>query len=97
MLEQVYADVIQEPVDDQDPKSRTTKKRKINATITSSHASTPDGDDEDDMYYGAVSQAKGKKAKGGTGYAGDGKEDVSFFNLHMPQCLLSSIVDIWSN
>jgi hypothetical protein len=74
MLEQVYADVLQEPADDQD-KARTTKKRKMNV-ITAGHSSTPD--DEDDMYWGAMGQGKGKKAKGGTGYAGDVKEDVSY-------------------
>jgi len=76
MLEQVYTDVLQEPTDDQD-KARTTKKRKMDVATSASHPSTP-GDDDDDMYWGAMSHGKGKKAKGGTGYAGDVKEDVSF-------------------
>ena len=32
-------------------------------------------DDDDDAYY--MSLPVGKKARGGTGYAGDGREDVS--------------------
>ena len=75
MLEQVYADVLQEPADDQD-KARTTKKRKMDVTTLPSQPSTP-GDDEEDMYWGAMGHGKGKRAKGGTGYAGDVKEDVS--------------------
>lgn len=73
MLEQVYADVVHEPSDNQDAKARATKKRKMDIP---NHVSPPDGDD-DDMYYGALGHGKGKKAKGGTGYAGDGREDVS--------------------
>jgi hypothetical protein len=76
MLEQVYADVLQEPTDDRD-KARTTKKRKMDVATSTSHPSSP-GDDEDDMYWVAMGHGKGKKAKGGTGYAGDVKEDVSF-------------------
>lgn len=79
MLEQVYADIIQEHTDAEDCNlnARTTKRRKINVSAMPSHASTPDGDDEDDLYYGIIVHGKGKKAKGGTGYAGDVKEDVS--------------------
>lgn len=76
MLEQVYADIIEEHADDERSNARTTKRRKMDVLVTAIHASTPDGDDDDDVYYGAV-HVKGKKAKGGTGYAGDGKEDVS--------------------
>jgi hypothetical protein len=75
MLEQVYADVLREPAEDQD-KTRTTKKRKMDTATSPSQPSTA-GDDEDDMYWGAMGHSKGKKAKGGTGYAGDVKEDVS--------------------
>lgn len=77
MLEQVYADVLQESVDDQD-KARTTKKRKMDVATSASHPSIS-GDDDDDMYWAAMGHGKGKKAKGGTGYAGDVKEDVRFW------------------
>lgn len=77
MLEQVYADIIEEHPDDEDGNARTTKRRKMDVSAIVNHASTPDGDDDDDVYYSAIAQGKGKKAKGGTGYAGDGREDVS--------------------
>lgn len=73
MLESVYADVLHDSPDSQDIKARATKKRKVDAT---SHASTPDGEDDDTYYGTSIIHGKGKKAKGGTGYAGDLREDV---------------------
>ena len=75
LLEHVYADVIQEAVDDSESTVRTNKRKK---TDKESHASPLDADEEDDVYYGSVNFPKGKKAKGGTGYAGNVKEDVGF-------------------
>ena len=89
-LEQVYADVLLEP-EDQD-KARTTKKRKMDVATSASQPATP-GDDDDDMYWGAMGHGKGKKAKGGTGYAGEVKEDVSirpFIRLE-PYSLVSDL------
>jgi hypothetical protein len=42
--------------------------------VTSNSIPTQDNDDDDDVYYANV---QGKKAKGGVGYAGDQREDVS--------------------
>jgi hypothetical protein len=88
MLEQVYANIIQEHTDDGDPNARTIKRRKMDVSVTPSHVSTPDFDDDDDVYYGALGHGKGKKAKGGTGYAGDGKEDVSLIPALMKMSLM---------
>jgi hypothetical protein len=52
------------------PDGSNKKKRKV-ATVN-----IPDDDDEDIIAYGH-GIPKGKKAKGGTGYAGHLKEDVS--------------------
>jgi len=49
---------------------RNSKRRKTNTA-----GRTDSLDDDDDVYYGAV---QGKKQKGGIGYAGDQKEDVSW-------------------
>ena len=62
MLEQVYADIIQEHAGG-DPNARTTKRRKVDALTTPSHAPTPDGDDDDDVYYGALGHGKGMQSK----------------------------------
>ncbi|KAK7049543.1 hypothetical protein VNI00_005574 [Paramarasmius palmivorus] len=58
-----------EQTDGKESKPRNSKRRK-----TDSPAPSADVDDDDDVYYGAV---KGKKQKGGIGYAGDQKEDHS--------------------
>jgi hypothetical protein len=73
MLEQMFSEQSQEPSDVPDHKARNNKRRKMDVTTNS----TPvhDIDDEDDVYYASV---QGKKSKGGVGYAGDQKEDVSF-------------------
>lgn len=95
MLEQVYADVIQEPSEDQEARSRTNKRRKMDVPVATNHSTTPEGDDDDDVYYGPVGIGKGKKAKGGTGYAGDIKEDVSAGPYH--NVTISPVLDFWPN
>jgi hypothetical protein len=70
LIEQMFTEQDTEHKEAKEPQSRTTKRRKINTAARSE--STPD--DDDDMYYGPV---QGKKQKGGIGYAGDQKEDVS--------------------
>jgi hypothetical protein len=74
MLEMMFVEHRQQSADEQSqgaPKAKSSKKRKMDL-----HSSTTNGDDDDDdTYY--MSLPAGKKARGGTGYAGDGREDVS--------------------
>lgn len=76
MLETTFAEQRRQLGDDQShgaSKAKTSKKRKMDVHP---HLSIPIGDDDDDdTYY--MSLPVGKKARGGTGYAGDGREDVS--------------------
>lgn len=76
MLETMFIEQRRQLGDEQSQgasKAKTTKKRKMDLH---SHSSPINGDDEeDDAYY--MSLPVGKKARGGTGYAGDGREDVS--------------------
>ncbi|KAI6164816.1 hypothetical protein EDD17DRAFT_1775170 [Pisolithus thermaeus] len=73
MLEATFAEQRQQLVcnGNQGPqRSKSNKKRKLHVH------STPTGDDEEsDSYYASFSM--GRKAKGGTGYAGDQREDTS--------------------
>lgn len=73
MLEATFAEQRQQLTcnGNQGPqRSKSNKKRKLHAH------STPTGDDEEsDSYYASFSM--GRKAKGGTGYAGDHREDTS--------------------
>lgn len=72
MLEQLFTEQTQENYDKKECSTRTTKRRKTEQN------STPDNDEDDGVYYAGIhSSLQGKKAKGGTGYAGDQKEDVS--------------------
>ncbi|KAG7449236.1 uncharacterized protein BT62DRAFT_964259 [Guyanagaster necrorhizus] len=66
MLEQMFVDQINETTHNKESKPRSSKRRKPNPG--------KDLDDDDDIYYTPVG---GKRAKGGTGYAGDQKEDNS--------------------
>jgi hypothetical protein len=72
MLEQMFSEQSQECTSDQDPKVRNSKRRKIN--VPTSQSSMRDLDDDDEVYYANMA---GKKGKGGIGYAGDQREDVS--------------------
>lgn len=76
MLEQMYYEQVHDSSSSSDTQPRNNKRRKVDSSGTrvSSHSSTP-VDDDDDVYYATL---QGKKAKGGTGYAGDVKEDVRF-------------------
>ncbi|KAK0468344.1 uncharacterized protein EV420DRAFT_1503974 [Desarmillaria tabescens] len=67
MLEQMFVDQISETPHNKESKPRSSKRRKPNPP-------GKDLDDDDDIYYTPVG---GKRAKGGTGYAGDQKEDNS--------------------
>lgn len=74
MLETMFVEQRRQLGDEQSQgasKAKSSKKRKMDL-----HSSATNGDeDEDDTYY--MSLPVGKKARGGTGYAGDGREDVS--------------------
>ncbi len=79
MLEKAFLDDTQEP-GSQKPGDRTSRKRRkpeapIHHPIVLGDPHDED-DDDDDAYYPIVVQ--GKKAKLGTGYAGDAREDVRF-------------------
>jgi hypothetical protein len=69
MLENLFSEQTQEQTQDlleSKDKARSSKRRKTDPT--------PDLDDDDTVYYAGV---QGGKKRGGTGYAGDQKEDVS--------------------
>lgn len=70
MLEQLFSETqeqAQDFLESKDHKVRSSKRRKTD--------STPDLDDDDTVYYASI---QGGKKRGGTGYAGEQKEDVSF-------------------
>lgn len=74
MLEQTFADQVAEaesPESSATNQSTNLKKRK--AETNAAHQLT-DPDDFDDLYYS--NNGKGKKSKGGVGYAGNIREDV---------------------
>ena len=68
MLEQMFIEKNQDATDSKEQMTRNNKRRKTNGF--GSHDT-----DEDNIHH-AYGSAQGKKAKGGTGYAGDQKEDV---------------------
>ncbi|TDL29200.1 hypothetical protein BD410DRAFT_779533 [Rickenella mellea] len=73
MLELLYAEQAKaEPTPDGEEKDKNTKKRKAETPSTPTPTFMHDLEDDDDMYYAV----KGKKAKGGIGYAGNVKEDT---------------------
>ncbi|KAF9009093.1 ubiquitin conjugating enzyme family protein [Cyathus striatus] len=72
MIEQMFVEQNQESMEDKEESSR--KKRRKTTTNTSLR----DLDDDDDMYYASVPGImQAKKTRGGTGYAGNQKEDHS--------------------
>lgn len=71
-LEQMFSEQSQDSNAAQDSKTRNSKRRKTGKLLPK------DDDDDDDNYYN-ISGPGGKRAKGGVGYAGDQKEDVSAF------------------
>lgn len=70
MLEQMFIEQTQEGSRINAQPSKTTKKRKARESVVD------DMDEDEDTHYGS-SIIRGKKPKGGTGYAGASKEDVS--------------------
>ncbi|KAF8558777.1 hypothetical protein OG21DRAFT_1503732 [Imleria badia] len=76
ILETMFAEQRRQLGDEQNQgasKAKSSKKRKMDLLP---HSIVTNGDDdEDDSYY--MSLPVGKKARGGTGYAGDGREDTS--------------------
>ena len=74
MLEQLFNAQDQEQLEASESSIRNSKRRKTDG-------SAYDGDDDDVPYY---ANAIGKKAKGGTGYAGDVTEDVSLSSMPLP-------------
>lgn len=76
MLETMFMEQRRQLGDEQSQgpsKAKSSKKRKMDLHLP---PSVINGDeDEDETYY--MSLPAGKKARGGTGYAGDGREDVS--------------------
>lgn len=77
MLEQLFNEQNHDQFDITDSSIRNNKRRKTDGTVL-------DVDDEDALYYLNV---PGKKAKGGTGYAGDVTEDVSLITNGLFSCL----------
>ena len=76
MVEHLYQDQITNTSGSSDSKGRTSKRRKLEALENSSMPA--DGDDDDDSYLTPPTQGRRLLAyRGGTGYAGDQKEDVS--------------------
>jgi hypothetical protein len=85
MLEQLFSEQNQEIPDNKEHKARMFKRRKTD--------SGPDYEDEDS---GPFSNAHGQKKRGGTGYAGDQKEDVCLKSLvPMPLLKFRRIPDSW--
>lgn len=74
MLENLWIEQSQDTPRATGSVEKNTKKRKVQET-------TDDVDDDEDMYYSATA-GKGKKPKGGIGYAGAVKEDVSAMRSH---------------
>lgn len=74
MLEQMFLEQVRDAGSSSTSRGKpdsNSKKRKAGTTSTPQPI---DVDDDDDVYY---ARAKGKKARGGVGYAGDLREDVS--------------------
>jgi hypothetical protein len=91
MLEQLHSEQTQGvPKSASLPNDKTNKKRKVPDIATSE-----DMDEDEDAYYNTVA-SRGKKAKGGTGYAGSTKEDVSstrwLFDVFYSTCLSSRLL-----
>ncbi|KAL0949942.1 hypothetical protein HGRIS_009968 [Hohenbuehelia grisea] len=72
MLEQVYFEQTQEPSSSSDSQPRNSKRRKMD-TILKVTKLLSTNDDDDDVYYAGSN----KKGKGGIGYAGEVREDMS--------------------
>jgi len=72
MLEQAFSNQSHELVDDHASRAKNNKRRRMDVVLTQKQSH--DFDDDENVYYLST---PGKKAKGGIGYAGDQREDVS--------------------
>lgn len=71
MLEQLFVEQSQDTMKSSTPLGdKNSKKRKVQDFVPADEM-----DEDEDMYYSSAA-ARGKKAKGGIGYAGAAKEDV---------------------
>ena len=77
MLEQLFVEQSQDSMKVPLLSDKNNKKRKVQDVVP-----VDEMDEDEDMYYSSAA-ARGKKAKGGTGYAGAAKEDVS---IHIIDC-----------
>lgn len=71
MLEKMFVDQTQDSSNQSTPNTKGAKRRNADPIHLPADL---DDDDDDETYYAAVTH--GKKAKLGTGYAGDVREDV---------------------
>ncbi|EPQ59915.1 hypothetical protein GLOTRDRAFT_32925, partial [Gloeophyllum trabeum ATCC 11539] len=74
LVEQMYSGQIQEGKSDQTTTVGNSKKRKSETQLPPPPSSSVDDDDED---YPSTKTMSSKKAKSGTGYAGDVREDMT--------------------
>ncbi|KAI0717965.1 ubiquitin conjugating enzyme family protein [Fomitopsis betulina] len=72
MLEKMFVDQTQDSSNQSTPNTKGAKRRNADPIHLPADL---DDDDDDETYYAAVTH--GKKAKLGTGYAGDVREDIS--------------------
>lgn len=77
MLEQLFVEQSQDSMKPPLLSDKNNKKRKVQDVVP-----VDEMDEDEDMYFSSAA-ARGKKAKGGTGYAGAAKEDVS---IHIIDC-----------
>lgn len=71
MLEQLFVEQSQDTMKASTPLGdKNSKKRKVQDVVPADEM-----DEDEDMYYSSAA-ARGKKVKGGIGYAGAAKEDV---------------------
>lgn len=90
MLEQTFADQVATAAQKAGSAAvnpgTNIKKRKAEANA---FQQAKDLDDFDDLYY---SNGKGKKPKGGIGYAGNMREDVVLHSLHQSYSLITKLI-----
>ncbi|KAI0638576.1 ubiquitin conjugating enzyme family protein [Trametes polyzona] len=75
MLEKAFLDDAQDALGQKTGDRSSRKRRKVEAPVIATADLNDDDNDDDDAYYSGTVQ--GKKAKLGTGYAGDAKEDMT--------------------
>lgn len=90
MLEQLYEQLYVEQSNDSSKglsnlADKNNKKRKVQDVVPADEM-----DEDEDMYYSSAAAIRGKKAKGGIGYAGAAKEDVSDVSVDVNRSCLDS-------